>query len=199
MIEELILASRAQLAADNEFYKNLRTKSHPTEFEWCTSLYHLSKHFAEILRMRQERFHDIPHDLFHQHYLEKAGHAQMLREWMLRIGLPDPENGTPTAETETFISVLYRAALAMDQDMSLLLLKSTAEGSILDLHAQCLSRLQALGFTSLNYWEANCAAEQGHSDMYHLLSDKDYQEKETSVYLVRYTLEIIDRMISSWI
>ena len=197
-IEELIRTRRMQMVGENEFYKRLATKTHSYEFEWCTSLYHLSKQFVEILRMRHERFHDVDHDVFNKHYLEEVGHAQMLREWMLRIGLPDPEIRTPTPETETFISVLYRAALAMDQNLSLLILNSTAEGFALDLYTQCLSRLQALGFTSLDYWEVHCEADEEHSDVYHLLSDMNYQEKELAVYQVRYTLDIIDRMIRSW-
>jgi Iron-containing redox enzyme len=198
-IEELIRTCRLQMIDENEFYKRLVTKTQPFEFKWCASLYHLSKHYVEILRMRHERFHDVDHDVFNKHYLEEVGHAQMLRDWMLRLGLPDPEYSTPTPETDTFISVLYRAALEMDQNMSLLILNSTAEGFALDLYTQCLSRLQALEFTSLDYWEVHCVADQEHSEVYHLLSDMDDQEKETAVFQVRNTLEIINRMISSWI
>lgn len=188
-IEEMIHASRVHMVQNNVFYKRLVAKKDPSEFSWCTSLYHLSKHFVEILRMRHERFHDADHDLFQQHYLEEVGHAQMLREWMVGLGLPDPEHVRPTTETETFISVLYRAATVMDQNVSLLILNSTAEGFALDLYTQCLSHLRTVGFTSLDYWEVHCVADEEHSDVYHLLSDLTDEEKDVAAYHVN-TLSI---------
>ncbi|PWK03935.1 iron-containing redox enzyme family protein [Tumebacillus permanentifrigoris] len=198
-LEKGIQDKRATMLVRNEFYQALRQRTHAQDWKWCVNLYHLSKEFTELLRLRHQRFPSVPHDVFESHYQEEIGHANLLRDWMLSIGLPDPETMHSTKETEDFISILYRAATAMDESMALLVINSTAEGFALDLYTNCLKQLQVTNISpKLTYWEVHCEADEEHSNVAQYVSPMSDRELDTALHYVDYTLDAIDKMLISW-
>jgi hypothetical protein len=198
-IEKDIHDKRAAMIASNEFYRALRNRTQAQDWKWCVNLYQLSKEFTELLRLRHQRFPSVPHDVFESHYQEEIGHANLLRDWMLSIGLPDPETMHSTKETEDFISILYRAATAMEEGMSLLLINSTAEGFALDLYTQCLKQLQIAQISpKLTYWEVHCEADEEHSNVSQYVAPMSDRESDDAMHYVHYTLDAIDKMLVSW-
>ena len=198
-IEREIFEKRQSMVATNEFYDSLRLRNLASDWTWCSNLYQLSKEFTELLRLRHNRFPSVPHDVFETHYQEEIGHAKMPRDWMLSIGLPDPEAVRPTKETEDFISILYRAATVMDEDMSLLIINSTAEGFALDLYTNCMKQLKRAKLSKqLTYWEVHCEADEEHSNVAQYVAPMTEEESKLAQYYVQYTLDAIDKMLVSW-
>ena len=103
---------------------------------WCSSLYHVSRDYIEL-------------------HEEAKGHPAMLREWMIAKQLGGPALALPTKETLAFIAIMYRVALALDTNMSLLILNSTSEGLALDFFGQVHQRLHEAGYSNLEYFVAH--------------------------------------------
>ena len=198
-IEKEIAEKRLSMVTTNEFYDSLRLRNLASDWTWVASLYHLSKEFTELLRLRHYRFPTVSHDVFESHYQEEIGHAILLRDWMISNGMEDPETIRPTKETENFISILYRAATVMDENMSLLLINSTAEGFALDLYTNCLKQLKRAKFCKdLTYWEVHCEADEEHSNVAQYVSSMSDEEAKLAQYYVQYTLDAIEQMLHSW-
>lgn len=199
VVKNTIENTRSSMLVNSEFYKRLKMNTKPEDFTWCASLYHLSKEFIEALRLRNDRFQNVDHDVFADHYEEEKEHARMLRKWMIDNGMPDPETIEPTKETREFINMLYVACVILDNNLSLLVTNSTAEGFAFDLYNQVYPHLLALGnFGDLEYWQVHTVADEEHSDVYHYLSEMSDEELKQADYYVRYTLDVIERMIASW-
>jgi len=193
------IAARLQdMVANHKFYRDLESAVRSEDWAWCSNLYVLSKEFTELLRLRHERFPKVSHDVFSSHYEEEIGHALMLRNWMLEMGLEDPETSYPTHETDDFISILYRAATVLDEDLSLLIINSTAEAFALVLYTECTRVLQQHGFQNLTYWTVHCEADEGHSDVLGLIDNMPGHRGEFARHFVHYTLNSIDKMLESW-
>ncbi|MNY85720.1 hypothetical protein D3C78_19200 [compost metagenome] len=184
--------------AQNPFFNRFPETASPADFRWCMNLYHLSKHFAELLKVRWDRFQDAPHDVFSSHYAEEKDHPEMLRKWMMDLGLEDPELSNPNFETEALISILYRAAAICDNNLSLLLINSTAEGYAFAMYVHALDILKASGFTDVEYWEVHTVADEEHSDVYEYISDMSPEQLKEAEHLVRYTCRTLDTMLASW-
>lgn len=197
-ISSIINGELERVKATNPFFTQFPETVNPEDFKWCKHLYHLSKHFAELLKVRWDRFQDAPHDVFSSHYEEEKDHPEMLRKWMISLGLEDPANSQPSFETENFISALYRAAAVMNDNLSLLIINSTAEGFAFAMYVHALERLKKAGFTDLTYWEIHTVADEEHSDVYDHISDMSNSEIEEAKHLVQYTCYAVDKMLESW-
>lgn len=195
-IESLINQRRAEILHRNPFYRQLPEATREKRLSWCHSLYHVSRDYIELLRLRSER-HGSVQPMFADHYEEEKEHPGMLRQWMIENGLGDPELELPTPETTAFLAIMYRVALGMNPDMSLLVLNSTSEGLALDFFRQCYQRLSEAGYSNLEYWLAHEADEE-HSQVYHLIGDMGEGEAQTAAFFVDYTLDCADRMLRSW-
>ncbi|MFF2532251.1 iron-containing redox enzyme family protein [Brevibacillus sp. NPDC058079] len=198
-IEQFIETKRKEMIDTNSFYKRLESMKSPADFQWCNSLYHLSKEFANLLKLRYEHFNDVPHDVFVSHYEEEKDHAEMLRQWMLANGMDDPENYLPTPETDDFISLQYRASVGFDQNFSLLSINSVGEGTAFDFYNQVNNHLKELtGFATTEYWAVHCEADEEHSNVYHLFTEMTEDELEKAKHYAVYTFNVVNRMIESW-
>ncbi|MFD0958995.1 iron-containing redox enzyme family protein [Paenibacillus chungangensis] len=197
-INEIIEGQLKHLKETNPFFVKFPQKVQPSDLTWCSHLYHLSHHFAELLKVRWDRFQDAPHDVFSTHYQEEKDHPEMLREFMLGLGLKDPVHSRPSYETENFISALYRAAAVMEDNLSLLIINSTAEKFAHMMYVHVLERLQNSGMSNLTYWEVHTVADEEHSDVYHYLSNMNEQQVEEAKHLIKYTVYAIDQMQRSW-
>lgn len=197
-ISGIISSELERVKTQNPFFLNFPAERDPQYFVWCNNLYHLSKHFGELLKLRWERFPDVDHDVFSTHYDEEKDHAEMLRKWMIGIGLDDPENHTANYETEHFISLQYRAVAAMDENMSLLIINSTSEGFAHAVYLHAYKILQETGFTDLEYWAIHCEADEEHSQVYHLIRNMTEKQLQEAEHLVKYTCNTLDVMLASW-
>ncbi|KPV60865.1 hypothetical protein QJ48_02930 [Paenibacillus sp. A3] len=197
-ISTIIAEELEKAKKSNPFFTRFPENAQPENFKWCIHLYHLSKHFGELLKLRWERFPDVGHDVFSTHYEEEKDHAGMLRKWMTDLGLDDPEQSFPNYETEDFISLQYRAVSSMSENLSLLLVNSTAEGYAHAMYLHAYAILKKAGFTNLEYWEIHCEADEEHSNVYHLIQDMNDQELKEAEHLVRYTCRSLDLMLASW-
>jgi len=197
-ISSIISSELARVKSENPFFLHFPQEKDPSYFVWCNNLYHLSKHFGELLKLRWERFPDVDHDVFSTHYEEEKDHAEMLRKWMIGIGLEDPELHPANYETEHFISLQYRAVAAMDENLSLLIINSTSEGFAHAVYLHAHAILERTGFTDLEYWAIHCEADEEHSEVYHLIKDMSEQQLEEAKHLVKYTCHTLDTMLASW-
>lgn len=198
-LSEQIERHRKEMLGSNRFYNRLESMKTPQDFHWCNSLYHLSKEFANLLKLRYEHFHDVSHDVFITHYEEERDHAEMLRRWMLDNGLADPEKFLPTPETEDFISLQYRASVGFDQNFSLISINSVGEGTAFDFYNQVNQHLQKqTGFAATDYWAVHCEADEEHSNVFHLLTDMSEKEIEKAGHYAKYTFAVVHKMIESW-
>lgn len=198
-LSEYIEKQRGEMLERNSFYDRLPAMKTPQDFRWCNSLYHLSKEFANLLKLRYEHFQDVPHEVFISHYEEEKDHAEMLRKWMLDNGLDDPENHLPTPETDAFISLQYRASVGFDQNFSLISINSVGEGTAFDFYYQVHRHLQKqAGFASTDYWAVHCEADEEHSNVFHLLSEMTPEEIEKARHYAEYTFSVVNEMIESW-
>ncbi|WP_068775892.1 iron-containing redox enzyme family protein [Paenibacillus sp. FJAT-26967] len=198
-ISSIISSELDRVKRENNFFQNFPSEKKAESFEWCSNLYHLSKHFGELLKLRWERFPDVEHEVFSTHYDEEKDHAEMLRKWMIGIGLDDPELHKANYETEHFISLQYRAVAAMDENLSLLIINSTSEGFAHAVYLHAYKILQEIGFSNLEYWAIHCEADEEHSDVYHLIKDMSVQQLEEAEHLVKYTCNTLDVMLDSWL
>ncbi|USG68087.1 iron-containing redox enzyme family protein [Brevibacillus ruminantium] len=197
-ISSIISEELAKTKATNSFFTEFPESAKAEDFKWCVHLYHLSKHFGDLLKLRWERFPDVSHDVFETHYLEEKDHAEMLRKWMISIGLEDPELSHPNYETEHFISLQYRAVASMDENMSLLIINSTSEGFAHAVYCHAYDKLKKAGFTDLEYWEVHTEADEEHSDVYDYVSEMTEAELKEAEHQVRYTIHVLNEMLSSW-
>ncbi|MCS7463021.1 iron-containing redox enzyme family protein [Paenibacillus doosanensis] len=197
-ISAIISSELEKAKQTNPFFTRFPESAKAEDFKWCMHLYHLSKHFGELLKLRWERFPNVDHDVFSTHYEEEKDHAEMLRKWMLDLGLDDPEEAFPNYETENFISLQYRAVSSMSENLSLLLVNSTAEGYAHAMYLHAFDILQKAGFTNLEYWEVHCEADEEHSDVYHLIKEMNEKELKEAEHLVAYTCESLNAMLASW-
>ncbi|WJH36640.1 iron-containing redox enzyme family protein [Paenibacillus aurantius] len=197
-ISGIIAGELARVKQTNRFFAEFPQTAKPEDFKWCVHLYHLSKHFGELLKLRWERFPDVDHDVFSTHYEEEKDHAQMLRKWMMDLGLEDPELSQPNYETEHFISLQYRAVASMSENLSLLIVNSTSEGFAHAVYLHATEILKKSGFENLEYWEVHCEADEEHSNVYHLIKDMSDAELQEAEHLVRYTCDTLDKMLNSW-
>lgn len=198
-VKVLIETKMQEMLDTNPFYQKLPQMTKPADFYWCNSLYHLSKEFAALLKLRYERFRDVDHDVFITHYEEEKEHAEMLRKWMIENGLDDPENHLPTPETEDFISLQYRASVGFDQNLSLLSINSVGERTAYEFYVQVNNHLKKQnGFATTEYWDAHCEADEEHSNVFHLFTDLAEKDIETIEHYALYTFDVANRMIASW-
>ncbi|ALS29381.1 iron-containing redox enzyme [Paenibacillus sp. 32O-W] len=197
-IKEIIDSELARVKKENPFFRQFPKEAKAEHFKWCRHLYHLSKHFGELLKLRWERFPDVGHDVFSTHYEEEKDHAEMLRKWMIGIGLEDPERSLPNYETEHFISLQYRAVASMSEQMSLLIINSTSEGFAHAVYLHAYGILKEIGFDNLEYWAIHCEADEEHSDVYHLIGGMTDKELREAKHLVKYTCDTLDKMLASW-
>lgn len=185
----------------NAFFTRFPESAKSEDFKWCIHLYHLSKHFGELLKLRWERFPDVSHDVFETHYLEEKDHAEMLRNWMMEIGLEDPELSKPNYETEHFISLQYRAVASMDENLSLLIINSTSEGFAHAVYCHAYDKLKQAGFgntSNLEYWAIHTEADEEHSNVYEYISSMTDKELEEAEHQVKYTIDVLNKMLASW-
>lgn len=194
----VIAQHRREMLESSAFYKSLTQMVHPQDFAWCASLYNISKEFIEVLRLRNERFQTVAHDVFEHHYEEELGHAQMLREWMIGLGLEDPETTASTIETENFISCLYRTSSSLDEKMNLIVINALAEAFAFDFYCACYDHLKAAGFQNLEYWNVHAVADEEHSDVFHLLDNMSEDQVLAATHYVNYAAGLIKGMLVSW-
>lgn len=198
-INEIIEGQLKRLKETNPFFTDFPQQVQASDLNWCSHLYHLSYHFAELLKVRWDRFPGEDHDLFETHYQEEKDHPEMLREFMIGLGLPDPINTLPSYETENFISALYRAAAVMENNLSLLIINSTAEKFAHMMYVHVLERLENSGIGNLTYWEVHTVADEEHSNVYQYLSNMSEEQVEEAKHLIKYTVYAIDKMQLSWV
>lgn len=199
-LEAAIHEGRSKLLSDNPYFKLLPEKREPKDFErMCIDLYHLSGKFLDAITMRYQRFQDEPEDIFKSHMEEERGHAEMLRRWMLLMGMVDPMEHYPSSETEEYISMIYRAATTLSKSQSLLVINGAGEGTAQDFYEKTYKHLQDLGFPKLHYWYLHAEVDQEHGNVMPYITDLNEAEMRESMHFINVTLETIYNMKASWL
>lgn len=201
LLENAILEGRNRLLMENPYFKNLRDKTDPSEFEsMCIDLYHLADRFHDAIGIRYERFRDQPETIFKEHWDEEKGHAEMLRRWMLQMGMKDPREHKPSVYTENYISIIYRAAATMDKDLSLLVINGAGEGTAQDFYLKTYHHFKQLGLPKLHYWHLHAEVDQEHGNILHYISDEmSEQQLSEALHYIHVTLEAIYNMKAHWL
>jgi hypothetical protein len=198
-IEEKLLKGRERIK-NCKYFHTIQNKGDIKDFEqMCIDLYHLAHEFQKALKIRYERFKDEPEEIFLDHYQEEVGHCDMLRKWMIQMGLPDPITKRPSIPTERYISVIYRAAYTMNKHLSLLTINGAGEGTAQDFYAVTYNRLRELGFPKLGYWHLHAEVDQEHGNVAKYIPENMTEEEfEEALHYIDLTLDVIESMKESW-
>ncbi|KEO82304.1 iron-containing redox enzyme family protein [Tumebacillus flagellatus] len=200
LLEQAIESGRNRLLTENPYFKLLPDKKDPADFEaMCVDLYHLSGQFLDAITMRYERFHDAPESIFKSHMEEERGHAEMLRRWMLQMGMKDPAEQFPSVETENYISLIYRAATTLSKNQSLLVINGAGEGTAQDYYMETYRHFQNLGFPKLNYWFLHAEVDQEHGNIMPYISELTEEEARQALHFVEVAMEAIYEMKAGWL
>jgi hypothetical protein len=200
LLEQAIETGRNRLLAENPYFKLLPERREPADFEaMCIDLYHLSGQFLDAITMRYERFHDAPESIFKSHMEEERGHAEMLRKWMMLMGMADPAEKFPSVQTENYISLIYRAATTLSKNQSLLVINGAGEGTAMDYYGKTYRHFQELGFPTLNYWYLHAEVDQDHGDIMPYISEMSEQEAREALHFVGVAMDAIYQMKASWL
>jgi hypothetical protein len=200
VLEQALVAGREKLLAENPYFKLLHQKTDVRDFErMCIDLYHLSGKFLDAITIRYERFKDAPEEIFRDHMEEETGHAEMLRKWMLLMGMVDPKTVRPSIATEKYISMIFRAATTMDKNLSLLVINGAGEGTAQDFYMETYKHFKSMGYPKLNYWYLHAEVDQAHGDIIKYLSEMEEHEIEEALHYIEVTLNTIAEMKASWL
>jgi len=204
-LAEMIMDYRKRMM-DIEFYQHVKTIKDPSEFKWVRQLFHQSSEFPQLLSLRYSLCRNAEYrSYFAVHADEEIGHADMLKNWMVRhnlLGADEDVNAVPaTLETINSIAYFYRLIITEDELAQLVGLNAVSEGAAADFYSTLAPIMRGLGLGD-EYWDIHAGLDVEHStECFEMFPDIDRESPlgRKLAGIVRDSMMLMAYMLNSWI